>query len=694
MRGRAGDRVNHGRLGPKGLFGWQASGSSDRLTRPLVREGGGWSRPTGTRRWAGSWSARQRCSTRTGRLAASASTPAGQLFLEEYYTLARHRQGGHRHPAHGRQHPAVHRDRGGGAEGVVRRRRPARLLHRHRPLRRDLSLRPQHGRDPDGAVDADAGPPRGPATRRGWCASTRGATPVAARGRRAPRAAPRHQPGADERPAPRADRRTAGSTTRYVAAHTLGFEELAARSSSRTRRSGSRRSAACRRATSRAAARDLRHVPSGSLSTVLQGFYQSHQATAAACQVNNLHLLRGMIGRPGRRRLQMNGQPTAQNTRECGADGDLPGLPQLGQPRPRRRSWPSSGTSTRSTIPHWAPPTHAMQIFRYAEQGSIELLWIIGDQPGRLDARARAGSASILAKPRAVRRRPGPLPDRDGRARRRRAAGRGLGREDRHVHQRRPHRAPLRARRSTRPARPAPTSTSSSTTPRRMGFRDRDGGPLIEWTRRRGGVRGLEGVLAAGGRATTRGLTYDRLPRRSGIQWPCTDERPDGTERLYTDGVFPTDPDYCETYGHDLVTGAPRTRGGVPGQASPRGRAFLKAPTTSPPPEEPDDELPAAADHRAHRLPLPHPHQDRPRARSSTRPRPTRGWRSAPADAAALGVARGRPRAGRVAARARSRRRRASAASAQGDGVRAVPLRLLGPPAERGPTPSRAPPTS
>ena len=38
------------------------------------------------------------------------------------------------------------------------------------------------------------------------------------------------------------------------------------------------------------------------LSTVLQGFYQSNQATAAACQVNNLHLLRGMIGRPGRGR--------------------------------------------------------------------------------------------------------------------------------------------------------------------------------------------------------------------------------------------------------------------------------------------------------------------------------------------------------------------------------------------------------
>ena len=62
------------------------------------------------------------------------------------------------------------------------------------------------------------------------------------------------------------------------------------------------------------------------LSTVLQGFYQSHQATAASVAVHNLHLLRGMIGRPGAGVLQMNGQPTAQNNRECGADGDLPGF--------------------------------------------------------------------------------------------------------------------------------------------------------------------------------------------------------------------------------------------------------------------------------------------------------------------------------------------------------------------------------
>src|SRR4051812_1527596 len=40
VRGRVDDRVNRGRLGPKGLYGWQANHHGDRLTRPLVREGG------------------------------------------------------------------------------------------------------------------------------------------------------------------------------------------------------------------------------------------------------------------------------------------------------------------------------------------------------------------------------------------------------------------------------------------------------------------------------------------------------------------------------------------------------------------------------------------------------------------------------------------------------------------------------
>jgi ferredoxin-nitrate reductase len=116
------------------------------------------------------------------------------------------------------------------------------------------------------------------------------------------------------------------------------------------------------------------------LAFVLQGVYQSHQATASACAANNLNLLRGMIGGPGAGILQMNGQPTAQNTRETGCNGDLPGF----------RNWQNEDHVAQLArlwnveplqIPHWGPPTHAMEIFRYAEQGSIRFLWVSGTNP-------------------------------------------------------------------------------------------------------------------------------------------------------------------------------------------------------------------------------------------------------------------------------------------------------------------------
>jgi anaerobic selenocysteine-containing dehydrogenase len=108
--------------------------------------------------------------------------------------------------------------------------------------------------------------------------------------------------------------------------------------------------------------------------------YQSHQATASACQVNNITLLRGMIGRPGCTVFQMNGQPTAQNTRETGADGDLTGMRNWQNPEhveELARLWRVDPLR----IPAWAPATHAMQIFRYAEEGAIRFLWILATNP-------------------------------------------------------------------------------------------------------------------------------------------------------------------------------------------------------------------------------------------------------------------------------------------------------------------------
>ena len=55
VRGLATDVVNHGRMGPKGLYGstpW--ANHPDRLTRPLIRDVVAWSEPTGKPRWSAS----------------------------------------------------------------------------------------------------------------------------------------------------------------------------------------------------------------------------------------------------------------------------------------------------------------------------------------------------------------------------------------------------------------------------------------------------------------------------------------------------------------------------------------------------------------------------------------------------------------------------------------------------------------
>src|SRR4051812_41433758 len=87
VRGRAGDRTNHGRLGPKGLYGWQANNAADRLTTPLIRRGGTLqSCDWGTAMGAVVSRTKEQLAEK-GPLSIGFYT-SGQLFLEEYYTLA------------------------------------------------------------------------------------------------------------------------------------------------------------------------------------------------------------------------------------------------------------------------------------------------------------------------------------------------------------------------------------------------------------------------------------------------------------------------------------------------------------------------------------------------------------------------------------------------------------------------------
>ncbi len=166
VRGGAEDRVNRGRLDVKDLYGWQANNSADRPTRPLVREGDGlvecdWDTAMG------------RIVDRSRELLAQPGGwgrfgfyTSGQLFLEEYYTLAVIGKAGIGTPPHGRQHPAVYRHCRGGAQGQLRRGRAARLLHRRGLLRHDRGSTAPSSRPaaPSCTPRSTSPPPRYPTT--------------------------------------------------------------------------------------------------------------------------------------------------------------------------------------------------------------------------------------------------------------------------------------------------------------------------------------------------------------------------------------------------------------------------------------------------------------------------------------------------------------------------------------------------
>ncbi|HYC29712.1 MAG TPA: molybdopterin-dependent oxidoreductase, partial [Chitinophagaceae bacterium] len=87
VRGRGVDRVNKGRLGPKGLYGWEANNSPDRLTKPLVRKNG--------KLVECSWDEAMELLVKKSKEVIEQYTAlgmgfytSGQLFLEEYYALA------------------------------------------------------------------------------------------------------------------------------------------------------------------------------------------------------------------------------------------------------------------------------------------------------------------------------------------------------------------------------------------------------------------------------------------------------------------------------------------------------------------------------------------------------------------------------------------------------------------------------
>ncbi|WP_311932150.1 molybdopterin-dependent oxidoreductase [Microbispora sp. H11081] len=580
VRGRAGDRVNHGRLDPREWHAWQPR--AERLTRPLVREGG--AREDG-RLVEATWeTAMDRVAARSrellarpggwGRLAFHTGT---RLFLEEHYTLAVIGKAGIGTP---------HMDgdtRWGAAAAAA-------------------ALAASFGADGQPGSYTDVDHCDALALWGHDCAASHpvlwermldrrsGPAPPAmiAIGPEGTAAAGEADVHLAVRPGTNVallngllHELIAGGwhDAAYVAAHTVGFERLWRVVEAYPAKRAAEICGVPVALIEQAA--EILGAAERLVSTVGQAILGSNQATEAACQVNNVHLLRGMLGRPGAGLFQFGGPGC--DALEAGSAADLPGL----------RNWADDGHVREladlwnvdpAVIPHWGPATHAGQILRYAEEGSLGLLWITASDPaatmpgldrvlGRDDLfvvvqdpylTETARLADVVLPAAAWGEKTGTVTG-----------------ADRTVH--------LCEKAVEPPGEARADLDILLDYARRMGLRDRDGRPLVGWTDAESAFEAWK-ACTRGRPCDHTGISYERL-RAGGIQWPCAPSGTHGVERLYAGGHFATGPGHCQTFGADLATGAEygeeRYRAEDPG-----GRAFLHAADFEPSPEVADDEYP------------------------------------------------------------------------------------------------------
>jgi anaerobic selenocysteine-containing dehydrogenase len=305
------------------------------------------------------------------------------------------------------------------------------------------------------------------------------------------------------------------------------------------------------------------------VSTVLQGFYQSVEATASSSLVNTVHLLTGAIGKPGAGPLLMAGQPSAMCNREAGAGGSYPGYRN-----------PKSELQMRDLCERWnidfdtfrrEPPKDILSMMELAERGEIEFMWVIGTNP-LVSLPDQNRSARILEKLFLVVQDPFidaetiDLADIYFPAAMWGEKTGCVTNAERSVN--------LLLKAVEPPGQARSDFDLFIEVANKLSFKDRDGSPLIPFRGPRDAFEEWRKV-SKGRPCDYSGMTYELILQMGAVRWPCNDRYPRGAERLYEDLKFWTGIDDCETYGADFLTGNQTARSDYE-RVDPKGKAFLK----------------------------------------------------------------------------------------------------------------------
>jgi len=224
-------------------------------------------------------------------------------------------------------------------------------------------------------------------------------------------------------------------------------------------------------------------------------------------------------------------------------------------------------------VPHWGQPTHVENILNYIASGSIQMLWISGTNP-LVSLPNLPRVRDLLTQPELFVIVQDIFPTETTEVADVVLPAAQWGEKtgcftnvDRTVH--------ISHQAVEPPGEAKSDFDIFMDFARRMQFQAKDGSPLITFQKPEDAFEAWKS-LSAGRPCDYTGLSYEKLTVDNGIQWPCNDKYPNGRERLFENGKFFTDIEYCESYGHDLETGSPYSKDDYR-KINPAGRAILKA---------------------------------------------------------------------------------------------------------------------
>ncbi|WP_031544617.1 molybdopterin-dependent oxidoreductase [Salinicoccus luteus] len=320
------------------------------------------------------------------------------------------------------------------------------------------------------------------------------------------------------------------------------------------------------------------------VSTTLQGAFQSAEATKACVAINNFHLIRGLIGKPGCGPLHTAGQPSSSANRTAGGVGTYPAHRNPTNPA-HMKEMAELWNVDQDSLPA-GPEKGIEEIITHIEKEEVGFFWNIGTNPlVSLPNRHRVKKAlesvfvvvqdPFLTETSAVADVILPVAmwgEKEG----------TMENADRTV---------TISRKAVEPPEGVRSDFEILVDfAKRMGFKDKDGRPLVGYSTPEECFEEFKGTTK-GRPCDMTGITYERLESLNGMRWPVPDEKSTGTPRLYSDYKFHTTVDDAQVFGKDQFTGRALSKEEFQ-EIGAEGRAILHETHHLPPFEQPNDQYP------------------------------------------------------------------------------------------------------